>query len=266
MSGVALDVPVTPAQPSFLRLLWKVLLGYFYASLSLGVLYVGLAGLGLFPRPMARPGPFPVVGVWSLDADLAVATAVVLVAAWFISATVADAAREPVSFGVVAVVVAATGYAPYLALRPAPLAGVVALPVATWLIRRYAVGRTLPFGRPSWRVWGALAIIGFAVFASYQVYHPLVAEGGGGGEKGFAGLVDLWNPGWTDLTIVRVDGGFAGEPWDRKRLPYTVGARDHFSVSSSDTHCPSKPMVITFSVLGRTSTQSFIVPANLCAH
>src|SRR5439155_18988715 len=133
--------------------------------------------------------------------------------------------------GVVAVVVAVTGYAPFLALRPAALSGVITLPATTWLIRRYAVGTTLPFGRRSWRVWTVLAIVGVAVFGSYQVYHPLVAEGGGGGAAGFAGLVDLWNPSLADLTILHVNGGFVGNPWDHRTLPYTVRARGHVSVS-----------------------------------
>jgi hypothetical protein len=266
MSGVVLDVPVIPAQPSFFRLLWSVLLGYILAFFTLGVLYLPLYELGFVPRPFARPGPFPVEGAWSLDADLVATAVIVLVASWWIRKLVAEDVRAPVSFGVVVVVVAVTGYAPFLALRPAALSGVIALPATTWLARRYAIGTTLPFPRPSWRAWLALALVGVAVYGSYQLYHPLVADGGGGAGGGSAGSVDLWNPGWADLTILRVDGGFVGsDPFERhSTLPYTVRPRSNFSVWAYGRRCPSNPIVITFSVLGRTSTQSFIVPANLC--
>jgi len=264
MSGVVLDVPVDSAEPSFLRLLWAVVLGYIEASITLGVLYLPLYALGLMPRPFARPGPFPIVGAWSLDADLAVTAVIVLVAAWWIRREVAWTTRGVVSFVIVAAAVAVTGYAPFLALRPAALSGVIALPTTTWIVRRYAVGFTLPFARPSWRVWTALALVAVGVFGSYQVYHPFVAEGGGGGGGGSAGSVDLWNPGWTDLTILSVYGGFVGDPWEHRKLPYTVRARSHLSVSAIGSRCPSNPIVMTFSVLGRTSTQSFVVPASLC--
>jgi hypothetical protein len=262
MNGVALDVPVGATHPpSFFRLLWRVLLGYVAASMTLGGLYLLLYTLGLFPRPMARPGPFPVEGAWSFDADLVVAAAIVLVAAWWIRGLVADVVRLPVSFGVVAAAVAVTGYAPFLALRPAALSGVIALPATTWMIRRYAVGTTLPFRRPSWRVWIALAVVGAVVFGSYQVYHPLVAEGGGGGS------VDLWNPGWADLTILRVDGGWVGsDPWGRHdTLPHRVRGRSHVSVWAGDGHCRSGVVEVTFSVLGRTSTQAFTTLGGGCS-
>jgi hypothetical protein len=266
MSGIALDVPAIQAQPSFFRLLWRVLLAYFCAAVTLGALYVPLYFLGLFPRPLAHPGPFPMDGAWSLDADLVAAAVVVLVAAWWIRSLLEDVVQGPVSFGIVALAVALTGYAPFLTLRPAALSGVIALPATTWIVRRYAVGTTLPFPRPSLRAWLVLALVGVLVFGSYQVYHPLVAEGGGGGGGGSAGSVDLWNPGWADLTILRVDGGFVGDPWNRRKLPYAVGARGHVSVSAFGSRCPSNPIMITFAVLGRTSTQSFIVPANLCSN
>lgn len=264
VSGVALESPAVPAEPSFFGLLWSVLLGYFCASITLVVLYIPLALVGLVPRPFARPGPYPIVGAWSLDADLVVTAVIVLVATWWIRSLVADKVQRPVSFGVVAAIVAATGYAPFLALRPAALSGVIALPATTWLVRRFAVGTTLPFGRPSWRVWTVLALVGAAVYGSYQAYHPLIADGGGGGPD--TTLIDLQNSGWAALTIVHVQGGFVGDPppWvPRPRLPYRVGPRGHFQISVPGAKCPS-PVEITFMVLGRTSTQSFALPPGLC--
>jgi hypothetical protein len=259
MSGVVLDVSVAPAQePSFFGLLWSVLIGYVAASFTGFVLALPLLVLGWIPRPFARPGPFPVDGAWSFDADLVAAAAVVLFASWWIRRLIADKVRRPVSFGVVAFAVAATGYAPFLALRPAALSGVIALPATTWIIRRYAIGTTLPFPRPSWRFWAVLAVVSVAVFGSFQVYHPLSATGGG------SRTVILDNSGWANLTILRVDGGYVGADWARKKLPYTVRARSKVWVSAFGTSCPSGPIEITFSVLGRTSTQTFTVPANLC--
>jgi hypothetical protein len=264
VSGVALDSPAFPARPSFLRLLWAVLLGYISAALVLLIPYVALYLVGLMPRPFAHPGPFPVDGAWSFDADLFAATAVVLVASWCIRSTVIDVVHAPVSLGVVVVAIAVTGYAPFLALRPAALSGVIALPATTWIVRRYAIDRTLPFPRPSRRIWAALAVLGFVVFGSYQAYHPLTATGGGGGPG--TTIIDLQNSGWADLTIVRVKGGFVGDPppWVRPpALPYTVGARGQFQVSVPGGKCPS-PVEITFSVLGRASTQRFALPPGLC--
>jgi len=265
MSGVALDVPAVPARPSFFRVLWAVLLGYICASLTLGILYVLLYLAGLAPRPFAHPGPFPVEGAWSLDADVVVAAVVVLVASYWIRNLVAEAARAPVSFGIVALTVAVTGYAPFLALRPAALSGVIALPITTWIIRRYAVGTTLPFPRPSWRIWAALALIGLVVFGSYQAYHPFIATGGGGGPD--TTIIDLQNSGWTGLTIVRVNGGYVGTELSERRraLPYTVGARGQVSIFVPGGKCP-RPVDITFTVLGRASTQRFALPPGLCPH
>lgn len=257
MSGVVLDVPVVPARPSFGRDLWSVLLGYLCASFTLAALYLPLYELGFAPRPFVRPGPFPIDGAWSLDADLVATAVIVLVAAWWIRRLIVEETRRPVSFGVVAAIVAVTGYAPFLALRPAALSGVIALPATTWLVRRYAVGTTLPFRRPSWRVWTVLVLVGVVVFGSYRVYHPFVVEGGSDRS------VDLWNPGWADVTVSHVDGGFiASDPFARhSTLPHTVGARSHVSVWASGGQCGTHLVEVTFSVLGRTSTQTFAVPA-----
>ena len=260
---IALGLPVGSTQPpSFLRLLWSVLLGYIYASITLVALALPLYALGLLPRPFAHPGPFPVEGAWSLDADLVAAAVVVLVAAWWIRGLLANALRAPVSFGVVAVAVAVTGYAPALALRPAALSGVIALPATTWIVRRYAIGTTLPFPTPSRRVSAALALAGLLVFGSYQAYHPLIATGGGGGPG--TTIISLDNSGWAGLTILHVKGGFGGDPWlQRPALPYAVGARGHVHISVPGGKCPS-PVEITFTVLGRASTQRFALPPGLC--
>src|SRR5690349_4877899 len=143
MSGLALEAEAQPVRPTFWTVFWAVLWGYVAAYLTLGVLALGLTALGLLPRLFWRPGPFPVTGAWSLDADLVAAVAIVLVAAWWIRRLVADKTEMPVSFAVVAVVVAATGFAPFLALRPVALTGLVALPLTTWLVRRFAVDRVL---------------------------------------------------------------------------------------------------------------------------
>jgi hypothetical protein len=264
VSGLVIEARAQPARPTFLRLLWAVLLGYLAASLTLGVLAIGLDALGLLPRPFLRPGPFPVSGAWSLDADLLAALAVVLVAAWWIRRMVADAAKSPVSFGIVALSVAATGFAPYLALRPVALTGLLALPLTTWLVRRYALDRTLPLPQLSGHLWLVLAVAGLLLFASYRVYHPLnsFGVGAGGGSGGSFRVLSLRNSGFADLTIQHVAGGgvFSEEgPWVPTRLPYTVRARSSADVFVRGSVCRSRTVAVTYSVLGRTATQQFAV-------
>ncbi len=269
MSGVALDVPVVSTQPrSFLRLLWAVLLGYIGASITLFVLALPLYGLAWLPRPFAHPGPFPVDGAWSLDADLVVTIVVVLYAALWIRSMVRDAVRGPVSFGVVALAVGLTGYAPFLALRPAALSGVIALPASTWIIRRYAIGTDLRFPRPSGRVWLALGLLGFAVLGSYRIYHPLTETGGYSSGTYLAGKrvsyreVTLKNSDWADMTILRIDGGRLrtnNDFWEAPTgtLPYTLHSRGEIEVDAVGTPCFPRDVIITFSVLGRTGNQRF---------
>jgi len=268
MSGVALDVPVSSTQPrSFLRLLWAVLVGYFFASVTLFILALPLLALGWLPRPFARPGPFPVDGAWSLDADVVVAAVVVLYAAWWIRREIADAVRGPVSFAVVALAVALTGYAPFLALRPAALSGTIALLATTWIVRRYAIGTALSVPRPSWRVWLALGVVGFVVVGSYRACHPLTGTGDFFGGSTLASgkqfrEISLKNSDWANLTILRVDGGWVGPSEGRvraHRLPYTVRSRAELGVFVVGRACVPRDVVITFSVLGRTSSQRFAI-------
>jgi hypothetical protein len=265
-----MEARAQPARPGFLRLLWAVLLGYLGASLSLGLLAIGLDAVGLLPRPYLRPGPFTVTGAWSLDADLVAALAVVLIAAWWIRWLVADATHGPVSFGVVALVVAVTGFAPYLALRPVALTGLIALPLTTWLVRRFAVDRTLPLPHPSWRVWVGLAFAGLLIFASYRIYHPLNTYGSsvGGGSSGSFRVFSLRNAGFADLTILRVGGDGVlsdDDPLNRQvRLPYTLPARSSADVFIPGPGCRPATVALTYSLLGRTSTQQFTVPADGC--
>lgn len=268
MSGFALEARAQPARPTFWRLLWAVLCGYIAAALTLGALSLGLAALGLLPRPSSRPGPFAVTGAWSLDADLVAALTVVVVASWWIHRMVAGRTDLPVSFGVIALVVALTGFAPYLALRPVALSGLVALPLTTWFVGRYAVGRVLPLPRVSWRVWATAALAGLLVFGSYCVFHPLTSLGGGvgTGSEGRFGIVDIHNSGFANLTILRVQGGVLSNEglFAPTRLPYTLRARSGTDVFVRRPTCGSRRVAVTFSVLGRTSTQEFGVPAWEC--
>ena len=267
MSGLVLDARAGEQRPSFLRVLWAVLLGYMGASLTLGVAAIALDLLGLLPRPYLRPGPFAVTGAWSLDADLVTAVTVVLVAAWWIRGTVAAWTEKPVAFGIVALVVAVTGFAPALALRPLALTGFLALLATTWLVRRYAVDGALPLPRPSWRFWVALGVAGLLVFSSYRVYHPLssVGAGSGGGRGGSFRILELNNSGFADLTIVRVEGGVLGEPWgSNKRLPYDLRSRRSTDVYVAGPTCRSRSVAVTYSLLGRTSTQQFPLRPEEC--
>jgi hypothetical protein len=259
VSGLVLDARAGEERPSFLRVLWAVVLGYLGASLTLGGAAIALEALGLLPRPYLRPGPFPVTGAWSLDADLATAVAVVLVAAWWIRGTVAAWTAKPASFAVVALAVAGTGFAPYLALRPVALTGILALLATTWLVRRYAVDRTTSLPQPSWRFWVALGVAGLLVFSSYRVYHPLSSTGIGVGEgsKGSFRVLEIGNSGFANLTIVGVQGGVLGGPWARAPLPYDFPSRSSAEIYVAGPTCRSRAVAVTYSVLGRTSTQQF---------
>lgn len=266
MSELVLDARSGEERPSFLRVLWAVLLGYIGASLTLGAAAIALEALGLLPRPYLRPGPFAVTGAWSLDADLVAAVAIVLVAAWWIRGTVASWSEKPVSFGIVALVVAVTGFAPYLALRTVAVTGFLALPATTWLVRRFAVDRALSLPRLSWRVWVALGAVGALVFGSYCVYHPLASPGTGvgSGSDGSFRVLELDNSGFSDLTIVRVEGGALGEPWARLHLPYHFRSRSSTAVYVAGPTCSSHTVAITYSVLGRLSTQQFPLSPQEC--
>jgi hypothetical protein len=263
VSGFAVETQARIPAPTFLRLLWRVLLGYVGAVVTLILLALPFEALGLVPRPYAGPiGPFEVTGVWSLDADLVVAAVVVLVTALWIRSSVGDVTDEPVSLSIVGLAVAITGFAPYLELRPVALSGVIALPATTWLVRRYAVGRSLPLPRPSWRVWTALAVAGLLVFCSYRVYHPLSSFGGGigDGSSGHFRVLTLNNPGFADLTVTRVVGGTLSVGlWNRVRLPHTIPARGSTEVFVHGRTCMPRTVTVTFSVLGRTSAQRFSV-------
>jgi hypothetical protein len=261
-----MDAPAQPARPTYLRLLWAVLLGYVGAALTLGAAAIALEALGLLPRPFLHPGPFAVSGPWSLDADVVVAAVIVVVAAWWIRGLVADATETQVSFGVVALAVAVTGFAPYLALRPVALTGLLAWPATTWLVRRYAVGRTPSLPRPSWRLCVALGAAGLLVFGSYRVYHPLSSPGVGVGDgsSGSFRVLELDNSGFADLTIVSVEGGSLGEPWARRRVPYDLRSRSSAEVFVVGPTCRARTVAVTYSVLGRTSTQQFPLSPQEC--
>jgi hypothetical protein len=275
MSGVALDVPVSSSRPrSFMRLLLAVLLGYVGALITLVLVALPLLAFDLLPRPVAQPGPFLVEGTWSLDADIVVWVALVLFAAWWIRRMVEDATRGPVSFGVVALAVALTGFAPLLMLRLAALWGLLALVLTTWIIRRYAIGTTLPFQRPAWWVCLLLGVVGVLILGSYRVYHPLTADGASYTDsftftpgKPYREL-KLRNAGWANMTILRVDGGWAGptEGWIRPhKLPYTIPSRGRVGIFVAGRACVPRDVNVTFSVLGRISTQRFAVQPDTVA-
>lgn len=268
MNGVALDVPVLPVKRSFFRILLAVLAGYALAAATLVPLGFALHRIGVLPDSFAHHGPFPVDGAWSLAADIAAATLIVLVASVWIRGAIANATLAPVSFDVVVVAVAVTGYAPFLALRPVPL-GFIALLATTWIVRRYAIGTALPLPRVRWRVWAALAVVALAVLGSYGVYHPLAEDGF------FTGLdarvsgtyslgVTLGNPGLADVTILRVDGGHVDGGSGRLRLPYTLKARSQTELTVFHKGCAAPDVEITYSVFGLTSSQRFTVASLSC--
>jgi hypothetical protein len=258
MSGVALDVPVgSIKQRSFGRILLAVVLGYVGAVITFGLAALPLLFLWAMPRPWVWPGPFPIDGVWSLAADIVVAALIVLVTAWWIRRMVESAVRGHVSLAVVALPVAVFGCIPVLVAPAGFLSSVIIAPlVTTWVVRRYAVDPESRLPKLSWRVCVALAVVGFVVLGSYRVYHPLVTAGLPADPADFT----LKNSDWANMTILRVDGGVikpAEGRIHRLKLPYALRGRRDIGVYSNGRPCVRHEVVITYSVLGVTSTQRF---------
>jgi hypothetical protein len=261
MDGVAYRSTAT-VYPRFLRVLWAVLFGYVAAGVTLLLALLALTLLGVFVwgQSTTRPGPFPVTGAWSLDADIVLAAAAVLLCAWWIRVAVAEATGREVSLAVVAAAVALTGYAPFLALRPVALSGIVALPATTWLVRRFALDRRTRIVVSRRRV-ALLALAGAAVVGSYLLYHPLTmtGEGGGEGSGGAFRTLTLKNAGLADLTILRVRGGpaVAAPPSARAALllPLTLRGRHALELAVRGGTCTTRTLTFDYVVLGRTASQ-----------
>jgi hypothetical protein len=257
--------------PSFWRVFWAVLRGYVLALCTLGIPYIAFSQLGFLDEEQAisTPGPFPVTGIWSLDADLVLAAVAVLVGAFWIRREVRDAAWRPVSLPIVVGVVALTGYAPMLGLRPVELSGIVALPVSAWLIRRFAVGRDHPLRLPR-RVAAAAALLGLLVVCSYVVFHPLTSGGFGSGGSPSGGSfqsVELRNSGFADLRVLSVTGAplvDAGIGGPRLVPPATLAARSSAWIALSGNPCSTRTVTVRFAVLGRTSSRPFHVQGRDC--
>lgn len=263
MSGVALDVPVGSPRPrSFLRLLWAVVAGAFLASMASLGLGLALHAIGWLPlRSLYPPSPFPVDGVWSVAADVVVVATYVLVSAWLIRMQVVFAVGNDVSFGVIVLTVAVVAYVPALVVTDVPplVALIVTLLLMTWVIRRFAIGRSLPSRGPSRHGWLALGVLAVGVFASYVVYHPLMqADSGGGAFDNHLREVTVRNSGWANVTILRVTGGGIGKPdeWPSPyKLPHTVHSHGEIGFWVKGLACKPRVVAVTLSVLGRTTTQ-----------
>jgi hypothetical protein len=258
MTGAALGVPVDATKErSFGRLLLAVALGHVAALVTFGLAALPLLYLWVLPRPWLSPGPFPTDGVWSTAADIAVAAVIVLVTAWWICTLVERTVRRHVSLAVVALSVTLTAYVPsLLLLSPAFVFVAILSPVATtWVVRRYAIGAA-PLPRIPVRICVALGVVGFAVVASYRVYHPLTAGGL------WTADFDLTNSAPGNVTILSVDGGLLATAEGRARtlqLPYTLHPFDHVGVDLTGRPCHPYDVVIRYSVLGLTTTQRFRV-------
>jgi hypothetical protein len=141
--------------PSSLRPGWwpvivGVFLGYLWSLIVLGAAALILTeGLGVIPWSSGAtsdgssplPGPFEPDGAWSLFANGVIAVTVVAAAAALVTRVVSKRVGERVSLALVFIVLAVTGYAPFLYLEGRfRLSGVAGLLVAAALIRWFAVG------------------------------------------------------------------------------------------------------------------------------
>ena len=117
-----------------------------------------------------------------------------------------------------------------------------------------------------WPFWVVLGVAGLLVFGSYRVYHPLSSPGTGvgSGSDGSFRVLELDNSGFADLTIVRVGGGALGGPWRHVRLPYELRSRSSAEVYVAGPTCSSRTVAVTYSVLGRASTQRFPLSPQEC--
>lgn len=250
-----------------MRVFWSVLLGYIVALAALGLSWFVLMASGFLDSPkgleIARPGPFPVTDAWDLAADLAVGVLVVLVTAWCLRGIVRKALKRTVSLPIVFAVVALTGYAPFLAIRPVELSGVVALPVTVWAVRRFAVDSELSL-HVSRRLGLSLAIAALALVLSYAAFHPLtgasMCAGSGGGRPEFRCL-NLTNSGLAHLKILSIEGAPLGTNdsffGPGLRAPATLGARGQGKAYVLGPACESRTITVTYRVLGRTESKPF---------
>jgi hypothetical protein len=188
-----------PARAGWRRVIVGVFLGYLWSLIMLGVAALVLTeGVGLIPwssvdghTTSPLPGPFQPDGTWALFANAVVAVTVVAVAAALVSWVVSEHVGERVSRPIVLVVLAVTGYAPFLYLDGRfRLSSIAGLLVAAALIRWFAISnglvvrfieaaeaRLLPSAaRIRWLLlvvvvaaWSASA----AVAAAYGLTHPL---------------------------------------------------------------------------------------------
>lgn len=109
----------TVQRPGFWRVLWELIVGYFFSLIALGVPVIALALVGVFDwhdgfHGWPLNGPYVPAGVGAILADLFCAIVVVLVSSVIIAGSMQAELRLPVSRLVVGVVVALTGVAPFL--------------------------------------------------------------------------------------------------------------------------------------------------------
>lgn len=183
MNSVAIPTGSAP-RPGFLRVVWEVIVGCLLAAFVLLLPIVGLAYLGVFAwqtssfREWPLRGPYPPDTLWAVSADVFCAAVVITVTTMMIAGSIETMVELPVSRPVVAVVVTVTGVAPFFYAQLLPVGAPVALLVAAFLIRRFAVDRfrQVRIGFSRWVVLAAAAAVcGLALTVSFGVTHPLWA-------------------------------------------------------------------------------------------
>jgi hypothetical protein len=206
-------------------------------------------------RPLR--GPFVPDGWWAILADLCCAMIVIGVSAVVIAESMKAVLRLPVSRFVVGVVVLLTGVAPFLYLKLLPVTGPASLLAATFLIRRFAIDRTIPIRpripRGVLYVRCALAVVGLGVIVSFGVAHPLWPNSVNVNNRQVAFM--LRNAGFAKITVVGMSAdAFAGSvPWEERRpvKGLIVPARGSRWVTLRQRGCPPRDLTVRYRIFGR---------------
>ena len=247
-------------------MLWELIIGYLFTLVALLVPIVGLVFAGAFDwsapgfRDWPLRGPYPADGAWAVCADVFCAAVVIVVATVFIAGSMEAGLKLPVSRAVVAVVVTATGVAPFFYAQLLPVSGPVSLLVAAFLIRRFAIDRFEPrrLRFSGWllpAVLAAVAVVGVAVTVSFGVTHPLWAKDSYDQDNHVT--FNLHNAGLARVKILSLSEParltFPVLPGHRRPVAgITIPAHKSRSISLLRRGCPPADLRVRYRIFGRT--------------
>ena len=281
MTSVAHELSaVRPPRPSWRATLWAAFLGWFFAFVAIAALGMAAAALGLMSRPDGsglRDWPYPEAGRASLAANAVVWTWILALTALLIRWLLAPAVRRPVSAVAIFVVLALTGFAPFLPRGLLDAPWLVALLVTAALLRLAHGYEPSSVPRRVTIVAWAVGLALLAVPVIHAVSHPLwpgtsifsdqapntttFSLRNAGSADVELEAVSLRAPGSLDSLnkglAVRVDGHPPAPPGapallDSPRLPFTLqGRSDAFVQLRLRTLCGTGTLPVSATVAYR---------------